>query len=374
MPSASTARVLTPTGVGAVAVIEVTISHPDSVLTIFNRFTSTPSRDLSTVSEGRIVFGSWNGEDVVVVRVSLSRWEIHCHGGSMAIHRILNDLSTSGVKTAPQSWIESDCGDGVTETVITQTLLRCQTKKTASLALAQSDGRLQRLLDDSNSNCPDTRNAACRQIEQWKRLASHLITPWRIALVGSPNVGKSSLLNVIAGLQRSIVSHIAGTTRDLVEVEVLIDGWSFRFVDTAGVRETHECSIESIGIEQSLAAMAKCDLICLVVDVTQPEVDELLLARIRDTHATVCLVLNKCDLATDLTLNVADTPTDSLLPFSRFAVSAQTEAGIPALLRWIVTTLIPDEPTIFTALPIPGLRFGAAVSIDRQDDSAVDVV
>ncbi len=112
-----------------------------------------------------------------------------------------------------------------------------------------------------------------------------------VSLIGSPNVGKSSLMNALLGKERAIVSPIAGTTRDLVEDEMRFNNLQLRLVDTAGIRETAEC-IEEEGIRRSKKAINDADIILYVLDATQPiEVDLAL-----DPAKTIC-VFNKIDLA-----------------------------------------------------------------------------
>ena len=104
-------------------------------------------------------------------------------------------------------------------------------------------------------------------------LGLHLTKPWRVVLAGPPNVGKSSLINALAGYDRAIVSPVPGTTRDVVTVTTAIDGWPVQLADTAGLREGHD-ELESAGVELARATLASADLVVLVQDVTaQVDVD-----------------------------------------------------------------------------------------------------
>ncbi|MGE3716561.1 MAG: tRNA modification GTPase, partial [Simkaniaceae bacterium] len=96
-----------------------------------------------------------------------------------------------------------------------------------------------------------------------------LSTSFSLCLLGAPNVGKSSLMNALTGKDRAIVTHIPGTTRDILEEEVQIAGLTFRLIDTAGIRETDEI-VELEGVRRSHKAAKNADLILLVFDVTQP--------------------------------------------------------------------------------------------------------
>ena len=117
-----------------------------------------------------------------------------------------------------------------------------------------------------------------------------------VAIIGPVNAGKSTLLNALVGEERAIVSSQAGTTRDTVEDSVTIDGIRFRFIDTAGIRETTN-EIESIGIHRSMDAAAKADIILLVLDSTaDTSMGKQLLQGVDTSGKTILTLLNKCDL------------------------------------------------------------------------------
>ena len=150
-----------------------------------------------------------------------------------------------------------------------------------------------------------------------------------LALVGRPNVGKSSLFNRLLEQDRAIVTDIPGTTRDLVSETAAIAGIPVKLYDTAGIRESAEL-VESLGIERSYRAMADSDLTLVVVDVSQPldEQDRALIAR-AERQGRHLLVGNKSDLA------------HGPLPDSAIAVSALTGDGIPQLRELILEAIAP---------------------------------
>ena len=151
-----------------------------------------------------------------------------------------------------------------------------------------------------------------------------------LALVGRPNVGKSSLFNKLLEQDRAIVTDIPGTTRDLISETAAIEGIPVRLVDTAGIRES-EGLVERLGIERSFQAMADADLTLVVLDASQPltEADADLIARAREQGRRI-IVANKCDLP-------AAAATDDAL-----RVSALTGEGIEELRRAIVQTAMPE--------------------------------
>ena len=145
-----------------------------------------------------------------------------------------------------------------------------------------------------------------------------------LAIVGRPNVGKSSLFNRLLEQDRAIVTDIPGTTRDLVSETASVEGIPVKFVDTAGIREGQD-TVESLGIERSYQAMADADLTVVVIDSSAPleEADEALIGR---AQGKSLIVANKCDLAASSV---------------GMPVSALTGEGIPELRRAIVDAIAP---------------------------------
>lgn len=146
------------------------------------------------------------------------------------------------------------------------------------------------------------------------------------AIVGRPNAGKSSLLNGLAGYERAIVTDIPGTTRDTVESKVELGGVPFRFIDTAGLRDSDD-PIEQMGVERSRAAMEEADLVLVVWDSAQPVTGEdiALLEQSAAGHKTV-LVWSKSDL------NPVSFPTEKIPPsVPVVSLSARTGEGLDRL-------------------------------------------
>jgi tRNA modification GTPase len=151
-----------------------------------------------------------------------------------------------------------------------------------------------------------------------------------LAIVGRPNVGKSSLFNRLLEQDRAIVTDIPGTTRDLVSETAAIGGIPVKLYDTAGIRESHEV-VETLGIERSYQAMADADLTLVVADLSQPATTDdrdLIDRAARQGHWL--LVANKCDL-----------PRAADLPPQAIPVSALTGAGIAPLREAILESVAP---------------------------------
>ncbi len=337
--------------------IEIRLNVHADVASIMEPFQMGSACKLEEAPQGRILFGSWSGEDVVLIRTTEFCWEIHCHGGTIAVHRICRDLAAAGLATDVSGPASNESLGEKIERVTHEALLKCRTRKAAGLVLSQQDGCLLKFAEDLQSESDDRSRYARQHLQRWKGVAMHLTQPWRVAVVGEPNVGKSSLINAIAGLQRSIVSATPGTTRDLVEVDIIVRGWMFRLIDTAGVRFESDSLPEQLGIVQSLALLGDCDMICLVVEPSSEPFQSVLIERLQEVEVPICVVRNKCDI-----LSASENPgvplfTASLASVHSIAgtvnVSAKTGCGVSELLTWIVDTAVPEEPGLETALPFP---------------------
>ena len=168
-----------------------------------------------------------------------------------------------------------------------------------------------------------------------------------VAIVGAPNAGKSTLLNALLNEERAIVSDIAGTTRDTVEEVLNVEGIQFRFIDTAGIRETSD-TIEKMGIARSMEKVSHAQLVLLLVDVvntSQAQIDEML-ESIRSharPEAKVLVVFNKIDSNPNFELKVEGANT--------LCISAKEGSGIIELRSWLVESFAPllnESDTVVT--------------------------
>ena len=185
-----------------------------------------------------------------------------------------------------------------------------------------------------------------------------------VAIVGAPNAGKSTLLNALLNEERAIVSDIAGTTRDTVEEVLNVEGIQFRFIDTAGIRETSD-TIEKMGIARSMEKVSHAQLVLLLVDVvntSQAQIDEML-ESIRSharPEAKVLVVFNKIDSNPNFELNVEGADT--------LCISAKEGSGISELRSWLVESFAPllnESDTVVTnARHFESLRL-AALSLEE---------
>ena len=263
---------------------------------------------------------SFTGEDVV---------EIHCHGGVMAVQRVLERvLEQPGVRRAlPGEFSQRAVLNGrldLTRAEAVSELVAARSRRAADLAIAGLDGGIhaqitalrERLLDqltelearvDFEEDLPALDGEALLLELQAVRLelqqlvrdgerGDALRSGLRVALVGRPNVGKSSLLNRLSRRERAIVTELPGTTRDLLESEIVLEGVPITLLDTAGIRATQDV-VEQMGIARSEQALASADLVLLVIDAQQgwTPADRALLERIPPAVPRL-VVANKQDL------------------------------------------------------------------------------
>ena len=263
---------------------------------------------------------SFTGEDVV---------EIHCHGGVMAVQQVLERvLERPGVRRAlPGEFSQRAVLNGrldLTQAEAVSELVSARSRRAADLAMAGLDGGIQarimelreRLLDqltelearvDFEDDLPLLDGTAL--LNELQAVRAELLAlvadgergdalrhGLRVALVGRPNVGKSSLLNRLSRRERAIVTELPGTTRDLLESEIVLDGVPITLMDTAGIRATND-AVEQLGIARSEEALISADVVVLIVDghAGWTETDAQLLARIPHDVPRV-VVANKSDL------------------------------------------------------------------------------
>lgn len=338
------AAISTPPGEGAISIVRLS---GDQAVEIADRVFQAGNKQLADVSSHTIHYGHIVDPvaDKLVdeVMVSVMRApktftrenvvEINCHGGIVVVNQLLQLLLRQGARLAePGEFTKRAFLNGrvdLSQAEAVMDLIRAKTDKAMNLALNQLDGNLSQLIRalrqeiletlaqvEVNIDYPeydDVEEMTTRlllekatqvkgQIEdllqtaqQGKILREGLDT----AIIGRPNVGKSSLLNHLLREEKAIVTDIAGTTRDVIEEYVNVRGVPLKLVDTAGIRETEDI-VERIGVERSRQALAKADLILLVLNQSEPlsSEDEQLIEVTKDSKRIV--LLNKMDLPSRL--------------------------------------------------------------------------
>ncbi|GEK29180.1 tRNA uridine-5-carboxymethylaminomethyl(34) synthesis GTPase MnmE [Furfurilactobacillus siliginis] len=338
------AAISTPPGEGAISIVR--LSGEEALATAERVF---KGRDLTqvashTINYGHIVEPS-SGEEVDEVMVSVMKApktftredviEINCHGGIVATNRILQLLLSNGARLAePGEFTKRAFLNGridLSQAEAVMDLIRAKTDKSMKVALNQLDGNLaglirnlrQDILDvlaqvEVNIDYPEyddvetmtTRLLLEKARDVKSRIAELLSTAQQgkvlreglaTAIVGRPNVGKSSLLNHLLHEDKAIVTDVAGTTRDVIEEYVNVKGVPLKLVDTAGIHETDD-KVEKIGVERSKQALEAADLVMLVINGSEPLTaeDRQLIDLTADSKRIV--IVNKTDLPQQVTL------------------------------------------------------------------------
>lgn len=321
-------------GLGAISVLRVSGSAALQIVTKCAPF-------LRNVESHRIYFGTFrslNGEsvdEVVIAYFAHGRsftgeetLEISCHGGDTISSRILSELVGAGCRMArPGEFSYRAFLNGKLDLVQAEGLLSLigsRSNQGSAAALSQLKGELSRRfkeieddfvwlgaqLEASIDFSSDGIEIKPSQdlLERARRLDQRvdaLIANYKVgrlvrdgltvALLGAPNVGKSSLLNAIVEENRSIVTEHAGTTRDWIEVETRFEGTPIRWIDTAGIRETHD-PIETLGVERSLKMRDSSDIAVIVMDISERQWRERLFDFVRGAKRPELVVFNKVDL------------------------------------------------------------------------------
>ena len=192
-----------------------------------------------------------------------------------------------------------------------------------------------------------------------------------VAIIGEPNVGKSTLLNALIGDDRALVSDIAGTTRDSIEETVVLDGIGFRFIDTAGLRESDEI-VERMGIDRTWKMLSGADLVLALVDATRSPEDAVAFLKAvadkLDWQRQQCLVLvNKVDA--NKNVNALNKVVSSTIPQAFCAeISARESLGLDKLRAWLVRA-VSDQIAASEMVLVTNARHHEAL---RQSADALD--
>jgi tRNA modification GTPase len=291
--------------------------------------------------------------------------EIHCHGGSQVAHRVLSALQALGARQAEpgeftkRAFLNEKMDLTQAEAVLD--LIHARSERAARLATAQLEDslgqRIRSLYDtllavaadiESMLDFPDDElpQSVIPDIIQRLTAASsemnELLDTWseghvlregaRIVIAGAPNVGKSTLLNRLAGRDRAIVSHHPGTTRDTIEETITIQGYPIHLTDTAGLRDA-PCEIELEGIRRTHDALAQADLCICIVDASSPLTPEEKSFIESHSKSTTLVLLNKSDLGQRL--NTAD-----FQDYTSLTVSLKQNESITPILDQILGIIL----------------------------------
>lgn len=334
----SIAAISTPLGTGGVGIIRISGKNATEIADRI--FVSVNGKKLSSSKGYRAYFGrifdgetavdevvclvfraphSYTGEDVV---------EINCHGGVVLLKKILRLVLQNGAQAAaPGEFTKRAFLNGkldLSEAESVMTLISAQGEQGATAAFNQLEGSLSRKIEKINSSLlslaahiaawvdyPDDEIEELGNNELYSTIYNaHLelcallsnfdsgmavTNGVEAAIVGKPNVGKSTLMNLLTGYDRSIVTEIEGTTRDVVEETVNLNGCILRISDTAGMRETGDI-VEKLGVERSRKKLERAAIVFAVFDLSKPlsDEDKELIDECKDKN--VIPIVNKTDL------------------------------------------------------------------------------
>ena len=327
-------------GVGAISIIRV--SGSEAISKVANLF---DGKNLNEVKSHTIHYGHIisNGEIIDEVLVTILKApktytkedivEINSHGGISTTKKILEILIENGIRLAePGEFTKRAFLNGrldLTEAEAVNSLIKSRTDLERKLALNTLSGKVSKkinkvreiivellanievnidfpeyedALEITLENLPPKLNEIKKELEnllEEGKIGKIIENGIKVAIVGRPNVGKSSILNALLKENKAIVTDIAGTTRDIVEGEVELKGIALKFIDTAGIRKTKDV-VEKIGVDKSLEMIDESDLVIHVLNnnETLTEEDQEIMEKIKDkTHITF---INKSDLPTKL--------------------------------------------------------------------------
>jgi tRNA modification GTPase len=360
-------RPLTPRGQGGINVVAVWGDGADAVLD--RLFVSPQGRHIPQLAAGDLVYGTLirDGDvlDEVIIckrRMDGAHYEINCHGGIIPLQRVMSALRDLGcVETCDWDALHISEGyrfgadGGLPDAVrweATEALPGAKTHVAAKMLLDQAGGALSTRLgvvlqELTHAQTADARSTLAH-ILATANLGIRLCQPPRIVVAGRPNVGKSTLSNRLLAEERSLVHHLPGTTRDVIEEFVSMGGYPFRLADTAGIAREGG-TLDELSAEKSREAISLADIVLVLFDgstrLTAEDKDILhTVQRIR-----VIPVVGK----TDLPAQVDIPELERLMARPMVRVSARTGEGISALEKEILDDAFPlrwqqGMPVVFT--------------------------
>ncbi len=375
------AAISTPLGEGGIGIVRMSgpeaqriaeaIFHPSSGI-VLSEVNSHTLHHGFIVSQGKRI------DEVLVTVMRSPRTytredivEINCHGGIVATRAVLDLVLEGGARLAERGEftkraflngrISLDQAKAVLDVV------RAKTKFGLEVAVDQLGGRFSEAIASIREGIgqllaqieveidfPDVEvetGVILPSLTEITKRTEHLLKQGEqgkivrdgltVAIIGRPNVGKSTLLNILLAEERAIVTPIPGTTRDTVEEEAAIGGIPVRLIDTAGLREPSDL-VEEAGVQRTKTAIERADLLLLMIDSSTPRTAEDLRLLQRDWEKPTILVLNKCDLPRVIK------PIEFDHWSGRYEISAKTGEGLDHLSQGILDLFLKGQ------LPIRG--------------------
>lgn len=340
------AALLTPPGMSAIAVIG--IRGEMGLGKLLARIKLRRDTSLQQLEIGAVAVADFRhkegdaAEEVVVVKTAADAMEIQCHGGRAAAESILHAIGLLGGDIIPAERWANQTESCPIRTDALMALSQVNTFQATRILLDQARGALRHEIEQTLAELSeqDALSAHARLVEliDRSRIGVRIITGFQVALLGRPNVGKSSLLNALLGFGRAIVLDEPGTTRDVLAAQAAFDGWGVTLHDLAGVRDSSD-PIEAEGVRRARENAARADLVLLVADASQPwtDQDSDLFSEFREA----LLVHNKSDLPAD--------PSTRRPP--GLSLSARSGLGLPELQSAMLERLVRPQAAFGAAVP-----------------------
>src|SRR3990167_5025241 len=401
------AAIATPVGEGGIGIVRISGNDAEKIAhTLFK-----PYKKLCTFASHRLYFGtivnpadnasldtalmaimkkpkSFTGETVV---------EFHCHGGQLVLQRVMEVILRQGARLAePGEFIKRAFLNGKMDLAQAEAvidLIRAKTDLSLKLAQSQLEGALSQKINqiknavvdllvplEAGLDFPDEEDVTIlsdseikQSLKQIKSEIKQLLSTYEegrvlkegisCIILGRPNVGKSSLLNLLLKEERAIVTPIPGTTRDIIEEVVNIKGIPLRLMDTAGLRETQD-EVESIGIRFTMKRLEASQMVLFVVDISTGEFEEdiKILDKIRNKKMIV--IGNKIDNADKKAMDSFRTLLEKM---TKVEISALYDRGVEELRQTIYNAATGQKTDEFTELVLSNTRH--KISLEQARDA-----
>ncbi|RHU79516.1 tRNA uridine-5-carboxymethylaminomethyl(34) synthesis GTPase MnmE [Clostridiaceae bacterium OM08-6BH] len=394
------AAIATPGSGSGIGVIRISgenaIEVADKIFQPKNRNKRLPEQPTYTIHYGNIVDGDKLLDEVIVLLMrgphsytAEDTVEIDCHGGTFVMRKILELVIRNGARPAePGEFTKRAFLNGridLSQAEAVMDVIEAKNNYALQSSLGQLKGSLLEMIREMRekilyeiayieSALDDPEHISLdgypvelgEKVDNLLKIAGDLLKSSqngrvlregiRTVIVGKPNAGKSSLMNVLVGSNRAIVTDMAGTTRDILEEEIQLKGLNLNIVDTAGIRKTDD-PVEKIGVERAKKAMLDADLILYVVDSSADldENDEEIISFLQDQNAII--LLNKADLPSAITVEKMQ----GRLQKPTVSISAREETGMDELSDLIEHMFLSGEISFNDQVYLTNMRHQAAM-------------
>lgn len=372
------AAISTAPGIGGIGIIRMSGKESFDILKkIFVPVSNTPEKGYS-IKYGKIYDGDEIVDEVLVSYfiapksyTTENMCEINSHGGMVVMKRILDLCLKNGADLAePGEFTKRAFLNGridLTQAEAVIDVINSKTEKEAKSSMNQLEGnlskRIKEIRDDlisgmadidvsidypeydieevTNLNISDILERNRKRLEELENSFSNgkiLREGIKTAIIGRPNAGKSSLLNLLLNEERAIVTEIEGTTRDTIEEFISLGGVPFKVIDTAGIRETDD-TVEKIGVQKAIDIAKDSDLIIAIFDITKKltEEDKKILEILKDKKSII--ILNKIDLnQIGVDKKIFEKYSNNIV-----TISTKTQEGVPELLDMMQKLVVTEE-------------------------------